>query len=60
MRQWFTMKADEDKGAEILIYDEIGKSWFNEDAVSAKSFLDDLTALGDVDNITLRVFEPRW
>lgn len=58
MRQWFTMKADDDKGAEILIYDEIGASWFNEEAVTAKSFIDDLSALGDVDNITLRVSSP--
>ncbi|MET3969104.1 head maturation protease, ClpP-related [Bradyrhizobium sp. S3.9.1] len=57
MRQWFTMKA-EDKTAEIVIYDEIGKSWWGEDTVSAKQFLDDLTALGDVDAITLRVNSP--
>jgi ATP-dependent Clp protease protease subunit len=59
MRQWFTMKADNDnKTAEIVIYDEIGKSWWGEDTVSAKQFLDDLTALGDVDAITLRVNSP--
>lgn len=57
MRQWFTMKA-EDKTAEIVIYDEIGKSWWGEDTVSAKQFLDDLTALGDVDAITLRINSP--
>ncbi|MET4017731.1 MULTISPECIES: head maturation protease, ClpP-related [Bradyrhizobium] len=57
MRQWFTMKAD-DKTAEIVIYDEIGKSWWGEDTVSAKQFLDDLTALGDVDAITLRINSP--
>jgi ATP-dependent protease ClpP protease subunit len=57
MRQWFTMKA-EDKSAEIVIYDEIGKSWWDEDTVSAKQFLDDLNALGDVDNITLRINSP--
>jgi ATP-dependent Clp endopeptidase proteolytic subunit ClpP len=60
MRQWFTMKADNDnKSAEIVIYDEIGKSWWGEDTVSAKQFLDDLKALGDdVENITLRVNSP--
>jgi ATP-dependent Clp endopeptidase proteolytic subunit ClpP len=57
MRQWFTMKA-EDKSAEIVIYDEIGKSWWDEDTVSAKQFLDDLNALGDVDSITLRINSP--
>jgi len=57
MRQWFTMKA-EDKTAEIVIYDEIGKSWWGEDTVSAKQFLDDLNALGEVDDITLRINSP--
>ena len=58
MRQWYTMKAA-NKTAEIVIYDEIGKSWWGEDTVSAKSFLDDLNALADdVTNITLRVNSP--
>ena len=57
MRQWFTMKA-QDKTAEIVIYDEIGKSWWGEDTVSAKQFLDDLNALGEVENITLRINSP--
>jgi ATP-dependent protease ClpP protease subunit len=57
MRKWYTMKA-EAATAEIIIYDEIGKSWWNEDAVGAKQFLDDLNALGDVDSITLRINSP--
>ena len=57
MRQWFSMKAD-DVGAEILIYDEIGKSFWGEETVGAKKFLDDLSALGDVKNITLRINSP--
>jgi ATP-dependent Clp protease, protease subunit len=57
MRNWYTMKAEQ-TSAEIVIYDEIGKSWWNEDAVGAKQFLDDLNALGDVDNITLRINSP--
>jgi ATP-dependent Clp protease protease subunit len=57
MRQWYTMKAA-DNAAEIVIYDEIGKSWWGEDTVSAKSFLDELTALGDVDAINLRINSP--
>jgi ATP-dependent protease ClpP protease subunit len=57
MRNWYTMKA-EDSTAEIVIYDEIGKSWWGEDTVSAKQFLDDLNALGDVSNITLRINSP--
>jgi ATP-dependent Clp protease, protease subunit len=57
MRQWFTMKAD-DKDAEIIIYDEIGQSFWNEDSIGAKQFIDDLAALGDVENITLRINSP--
>jgi ATP-dependent protease ClpP protease subunit len=57
MRQWFQMKAEE-KSAEIVIYDEIGKSWWGEDTVSAKQFLDDLAGLGDVDTISLRINSP--
>ena len=44
--------------AGIVIYDEIGKSWWGEDTVSAKGFLEELSALGDVDAITLRVNSP--
>src|SRR5580765_2029028 len=57
MRQWFTMKAEE-AAAEIVIYDEIGRSWWGEHTVSAKQFLEDLNGLGDVSNITLRVNSP--
>lgn len=57
MRQWFSMKAD-DKNAEILIYDEIGKSFWNDEAIGAKKFLEDLSALGDVEAITLRINSP--
>jgi ATP-dependent protease ClpP protease subunit len=58
MRQWFTMKAAEDKTAEIFIYDVIGKSFWDDDTVSAKQFVDDLAALGDVSAITLRINSP--
>lgn len=59
MRQWYTMNAEgEARAAEIVIYDEIGKSFWNEAAVSAKQFLEDLNALGDVDAITLRINSP--
>jgi ATP-dependent Clp protease protease subunit len=57
MRQWYSMKAD-DKGAEIVIYDEIGKSFWGEESITAKKFLDDLNELGDVDSITLRINSP--
>jgi len=50
MRNWFTMskveddEEDDDKKknpfAEILIYDAIGKSFWDDEAVSAKAFID--------------------
>ena len=60
MRPWYSMKATE-KGdtAEITIYDAIGASFWDEKAVSAKQFVDDLNGLGDgVDSITLRINSP--
>jgi len=67
MRQWFTMKMvaddeeDDDKKnpfAEVVIYDAIGPSFMGEQTTGAKAFVDGLTALGDVENITLRINSP--
>ena len=67
MRTWFTMTKIEDdetdagakpQHAEIVIYDAIGKSFWDDDAVSAKNFIDALGGLGDVDSITLRINSP--
>ena len=59
MRPWYSMKKADDKTAEICIFDEIGKSWWGEDTVSAKAFNDELNALGDgIENITLRINSP--
>lgn len=41
------------QSAEIYLYDDIGEGWFG--GVSSKQFSNDLRALGDVKNITLRV-----
>lgn len=49
-------KADTDH-AEILIYDEIGDSWWNPDAVAAKRFVRELNKL-DVSTISLRINSP--
>jgi ATP-dependent protease ClpP protease subunit len=53
---------DEDKKkkksvAEIVIYDEIGRSFWGE-SVEAKSFLQQLTDLGDIDDIALHINSP--
>jgi ATP-dependent protease ClpP protease subunit len=58
MRRWFSMKQTDEKSGEILIYDEIGKSFWNDDAMSAKHFDDELKALGDVETINLRINSP--
>lgn len=58
-RTWFRMSADaEKKTAEIMIYDQIGKSFWDDDTVTAKAFDEELKALGDVSEITLRVNSP--
>ena len=59
MTRWYAMKADaQQKAAEILIYDMIGRDWWTGEGVDAKSFHEDLKALGDVETITLRVNSP--
>jgi ATP-dependent Clp protease protease subunit len=61
MRTWFTMKKAEDDGkqvAEIMIYDSIGSSFWDEDTVSAASFVAALKDLGDVSEIKLRINSP--
>lgn len=48
MREWFRVEAAAEKGkggGDILIYGSIGKSWWDEDAVSAKAFVKELDGL---------------
>jgi ATP-dependent Clp protease protease subunit len=56
-RQWFKMEAKDGKG-EISIFDEIGKSYFGEDTVSAKDFDRELKALGKLTDLTVRINSP--
>lgn len=42
--------------AEVFIYDEIGESWG--EGISAKAFIDDLAALGEVKTIVVRINSP--
>jgi ATP-dependent Clp endopeptidase proteolytic subunit ClpP len=68
MRNWFTMKVVEDDEeeddkkknpfAEIMIYDAIGKSMWDDNAVSAASFISALADLGEVGEIKLRINSP--
>lgn len=57
-RAWyrFQNQAADPSVAELAIFDDIGKSWWNDDAVSAKQFMDDLKALpASVNTIVVRV-----
>ncbi len=46
-RQWYRFEnhASDPSVAELFIYDDIGKSYWNEDAVTAKKLIDDLKQL---------------
>jgi ATP-dependent protease ClpP protease subunit len=51
-RHWYEFRAQA-KGAEIVIYDEIGAF-----GIPAKAFLDELKALGPVAELTVRINSP--
>lgn len=53
----FEMKKQDDT-AEILIFEQIGESWWDGSGVGAKRFNEDLKALGDVKSITVRINSP--
>ena len=52
MKRWFDFRAQA-RGAEIVIYDEIGAF-----GIPAKAFLDELKALGPVAELTVRINSP--
>lgn len=52
----YRMRMAADKTAEILIYDDIGEGWFG--GISAKTFAEDLKALGPVGTLKIRVNSP--
>lgn len=57
-RQWYRFQnsADDPSVAELVIYDDIGQSWWDDNAVTAKNFMDDLKALpSTVAKIVVRV-----
>jgi ATP-dependent protease ClpP protease subunit len=54
---FYTIRAKaEERTAEVLIYGDIGESWYGE-SVTAKQFVQDLDSL-DVDSLTLRINSP--
>ena len=52
MKRWYEFRAQA-RGAEIVIYDEIGAF-----GIAAKAFLDELKALGPVAELTVRINSP--
>ena len=52
-QSWFRMQATNNSQADIFIYDEIGY-W----GVTAKQFVNDLRALGDISHINLHINSP--
>jgi ATP-dependent protease ClpP protease subunit len=52
LKRWFDFRAQA-TGAEIVIYDEIGAF-----GIPAKTFLDELKALGPVAELTVRINSP--
>jgi len=53
-KYWQINNKAEARRAEILIYEQIGKSWWDGSGVGAKDFITDLNGL-DVDDIDLRI-----
>lgn len=54
---WIINKASDKKSAEILIYDQIGESFWG-DGVTAKGFRKELKALGKLESIDVRINSP--
>lgn len=59
MPKWFEVRDDASKDStEILIYGEIGKSWWDDSGVSAKEFADELKAIPSTRNIVVGINSP--
>lgn len=55
---WFTVRAQANAPTEILIYDQIGKGWFDDDGISAKEFAEALKDIDPKDEIIVRINSP--
>ena len=49
--------AKANRAAEVLVYEQIGADWYG-NGVTAKKFREELAALGEVDEITVRINSP--
>lgn len=57
LKRGFFVNASKGEG-EILIYEEIGQSWWNDSGIGAKQFAEDLKALGNVSVLNVRINSP--
>lgn len=58
MKQWFNLTKETDQTATIYILEQIGEDWWTGDGLTAKAFIDAVTALGDVSQINLHINSP--
>lgn len=58
MNEWYSIEAKQgSKSAKINIYEQIGKSFWSDEGIGAKKFVNDLDAL-DVEEIQLHINSP--
>jgi ATP-dependent protease ClpP protease subunit len=58
MKQWFNLKKSADQAADIFILEQIGEDWWTGNGLTAKAFIDAVTALGDISEINLHINSP--
>src|SRR5699024_4571348 len=58
MKNRIEVKAQSSTEAVIYIYGEIGESFFDEEAKAAAAIRNELEAMGDVKDITVRINSP--
>lgn len=54
MKRWYDIKAKDDDTAEVLIYGDIGESFWGSESTTAKEFVEALAAIGDK-KLTVRI-----
>jgi len=55
MKPWFKIWSKTGKTAEILIHEDIGENWWDGSGVTSKGFIEAVRALGELDDITVRI-----
>lgn len=55
MNKYWGIKNLAPEAIEILIYEQIGKNWWDDSGVGAKEFIEDLNSRGNVRDIALRI-----